>query len=108
MNAAVLVLATVLWADPIPLVVDPRLDAVQTARVAMIEKAAPAVTAVFGPKGGGGGSGVVATTDGLVLTNFHVVQGQGPFLRCGLSDGDLLDAVLVGVDPVGDLAVLQL
>ena len=29
-------------------------------------------------------------------------------MKCGLSDGKLYDAVIVGVDPTGDLAMVQL
>ena len=29
-------------------------------------------------------------------------------MRCGLSDGNIYDAVLVGIDPVGDLAMIKL
>ena len=39
------------------------------------------------------------THDGYALTNFHVV-GEDQFFKCGLSDGKLYDAVLVGLDPL--------
>ncbi len=29
-------------------------------------------------------------------------------MRCGLSDGRIYDAVIIGVDPVGDLALIRL
>ncbi len=29
-------------------------------------------------------------------------------MRCGLSDGNVYDAVIVGIDPVGDLAMIRL
>ena len=47
------------------------------------------------------GSGVVIDPEGYALTNFHVVQPTGPVLQCGLADGELYDAVLVGLDKVG-------
>ncbi|MDR0391335.1 MAG: trypsin-like peptidase domain-containing protein [Planctomycetaceae bacterium] len=56
----------------------------------------------------GGGSGVVISPDGYAITNFHVVQPCGPALKCGMADGKLYDAVLVGLDPVGDLALIKL
>jgi serine protease Do len=77
-------------------------------RVAVVEKAKPAVVAVFGPGGQGGGSGVLITDDGYALTNFHVVAGAGPVMQCGLPDGVLYDAVLVGIDKVGDVALIKL
>ncbi len=33
---------------------------------------------------------------------------HGPFARCGLSDGKLYDAVTIGIDPTGDVALIQL
>ncbi|MDR2170166.1 MAG: trypsin-like peptidase domain-containing protein [Planctomycetaceae bacterium] len=56
----------------------------------------------------GGGSGVVISPDGYAITNFHVVQPCGPSMKCGMADGKLYDAVLVGLDPVGDLALIKL
>ncbi|MDR1962232.1 MAG: trypsin-like peptidase domain-containing protein [Planctomycetaceae bacterium] len=56
----------------------------------------------------GGGSGVVISPDGYTLTNFHVVQPCGPAMKCGMADGQLYDAVVVGLDPVGDLALIKL
>ena len=86
----------------------PVIDA-QQARIATIQKAMPAVVAIFDPAGKGGGSGVLITADGFAITNFHVVEGMGgPFMKCGLSDGKLYDAVLVGIDPTGDVAIIQL
>src|SRR5262249_44439799 len=86
-------------------------DAVQKAeaeRIAVIEKVKPAVVAVFGAGGKGGGSGVLVDPEGYALTNFHVVAGPGPVMQCGLPDGVLYDAVLVGVDKVGDVALIKL
>jgi serine protease Do len=79
----------------------------EAARVATIAKIAPAVLAVFQRSTPGGGSGVVITHDGYALTNFHVA-GEDQFFKCGLNDGNLYDAVLVGVDPTGDVALIKL
>src|SRR5204863_7212432 len=38
----------------------------------------------------------------------HVVQPTGPTMQCGLPDGVLYDAVLVGLDKVGDVALIKL
>jgi S1-C subfamily serine protease len=86
-------------------------DAVMKAeaeRVAVVEKVKPSVVAVFGPGGKGGGSGVLISDDGYALTNFHVVSGPGGGMQCGLPDGVLYDAVLVGLDKVGDVALIKL
>ena len=77
-------------------------------RVAVVEKVKPSVVAVFGAGGQGGGSGVLISDDGYALTNFHVVAGSGPVMQCGLPDGVLYDAVLVGIDKVGDVALIKL
>jgi S1-C subfamily serine protease len=77
-------------------------------RVAVIAKVRPSVVAVFAPGGQGGGSGVLIDAEGYALTNFHVVEGSGPVMQCGLPDGVLYDAVLVGLDRVGDVALIKL
>lgn len=77
-------------------------------RVAAIAKAVPTAVSVFVPGGAGGGSGVLISPEGYALTNFHVTSPAGSYMRCGLSDGNIYDAVIVGIDPVGDLALIQL
>jgi S1-C subfamily serine protease len=87
---------------------DRRLRDEEKKRIDVIAKVQPSVASVFAPGGMGGGTGVVITEDGYALTNFHVVEGTGPVMQCGLADGVLYDAVLVGVDKVGDVALIKL
>jgi serine protease Do len=87
---------------------DPAVLESQQRRIDLIERISPAVVAIFSSDSQGGGSGVLISRDGYVVTNFHVVQGLGPFMKCGLNDRRIYDAVRVGIDPTGDLAVIKL
>lgn len=89
------------------LVPAPVLDA-QTKRIAGIETGIRSTISVFSSDGNGGGSGVLVSADGYALTNFHVVQPCGNFMKCSLPDGNLYDAVVVGIDPTGDVALIKL
>jgi len=82
--------------------------ATEAERLKVINKVKPSVVAVYARGGGGGGSGVVIDKEGYALTNFHVVQPTGPTMVCGLPNGVLYDAVLVGLDKVGDVALIKL
>jgi serine protease Do len=77
-------------------------------RVAVLAKAREAAVAIFAAGGGGGGSGVVISHDGYALSNFHVTKGAGDAMKCGMADGRMYDAVIVGIDPVGDVALIKL
>ena len=88
--------------------IPPAVLAAQQARVSTVQRVMPAVVSIFDNAGKGGGSGVLITADGFTVTNFHVVESMGPFMKCGLSDGKLYDAVLVGIDPTGDVAMIQM
>ncbi|WP_067171697.1 S1C family serine protease [Microtetraspora niveoalba] len=59
--------------------------------------------------GGGEGSGVILSGDGLILTNNHVVAeaGQGSVVTVKFSDGKTASATIKGTDPATDLAVIQ-
>lgn len=77
-------------------------------------RVAPSVVGVTnlrrGPSGttvpAGSGSGVVFSSDGAIVTNYHVVAGADA-LQVTLSDGRTLVARVVGVDPPTDLAVIR-
>jgi Do/DeqQ family serine protease len=53
------------------------------------------------------GSGVIISTDGYVLTNYHVVDGAEQ-IKVDLNDNRTLDAKVVGLDQPSDLAVLKI
>ncbi|HEV3342785.1 MAG TPA: trypsin-like peptidase domain-containing protein, partial [Pirellulales bacterium] len=88
--------------------VDDEVLKAESERVGVIARAQEATVAIFTNSGQGGGSGVVISPDGYALTNFHVVTGAGEGVKCGMSNGELYDAAVVGIDPVGDVALIQL
>ena len=102
----VLALAATVVAEP--LTVPPAVLEAESARVAAMDRVKGTVLAVFSPSGGGGGSGVVISPDGFALTNYHVVKPCGNAMKCGMADGKLYDAVIVGIDPAGDVALIKL
>ena len=56
----------------------------------------------------GGGSGVVITPDGFLVTSAHVVAGTAGTGRASFSDGRDIEFAVIGADQLSDLAVLRL
>jgi serine protease Do len=83
------------------------LDA-EVKRIETVARISQPTIAIFDSAGQGGGSGVIISADGYALTNFHVAAPTGPAMKCGLADGRLVDAVIVGIDPGGDVALIKL
>ncbi|MCS6830488.1 MAG: PDZ domain-containing protein [Armatimonadota bacterium] len=54
-----------------------------------------------------GGSGVIVTPQGHVLTNYHVA-GNSTRITCSLTTGETLEATVVAHDPLTDLSILKL
>src|SRR5215471_388345 len=59
------------------------------------------------PRQEGVGSGVIATKDGYILTNNHVVDGADE-VKVALQDGREFTAKVVGRDPKSDVAVIKI
>lgn len=55
----------------------------------------------------GGGTGFIITSDGLILTNRHVIEGVSN-LKVLTSDGKSYDASILSLDPANDLGVLKI
>jgi len=53
------------------------------------------------------GSGIIISEDGYILTNYHVISGSDSIVVT-LSTGEEVDATVVGVDSVTDLALLKI
>jgi len=88
--------------------VDPRVLEAQRQRVEVISRVRDSVLSIFSAAGRGGGSGVLISPDGYALTNFHVAKPCGNAMKCGIAGGEIYDAVIVGVDPTGDVALIKL
>lgn len=75
----------------------------------VLARTAPAVVAIDAPSAGGGGegSGVILSEDGLVLTNAHVIGGSSR-VTVSTPNGGSYDAELVGSYPEEDVALLQI
>ena len=89
------------------------LDAYSRSVVDVVERIGAAVVSVHVGKtrrgsivAAGGGSGVLVTPDGYLLTNQHVVHGAAR-VQIGLIDGESVEARVVGEDASTDLAVLR-
>lgn len=54
-----------------------------------------------------GGSGVIISADGYIVTNNHVVE-ESTKLKVKLNDGRLFDAKLIGTDPTTDVALIKI
>ncbi len=59
------------------------------------------------PQQAGLGSGVIVSTDGIILTNNHVVEGADE-IEVILNDGRRAIAKVMGTDPDSDLAILKI
>jgi S1-C subfamily serine protease len=93
---------------------DEALDAYSRAVTGVAERLAPSVGNLRvsrrvrgGRRLDGGGSSVVITPDGFMLTSAHVVAQTDGTGRASFVDGRELDFEVVGADALSDLAVLR-
>jgi serine protease Do len=90
------------------------LDAYSRVVTGVAERLAPSVANLrvtrrtrAGRMPAGGGSAVVLTADGFLLSNAHVVAGRGAGGRASFVDGREIGFDVVGRDTLSDLAVLR-
>jgi serine protease Do len=90
------------------------LDAYSEAVIRVAERLSPSVANLRvsrrvrgGRRLDGGGSGVVVTPDGFMLTSAHVVAASDGGARASFVDGSEVGVEVVGTDPLSDLAVLR-
>ena len=116
-----------MWTEPTtPRQAHPLLQGLNTALVALTQRLLPAVVSLrVYPKDGdsalpknhpplpdgttpfGTGSGFIIRADGLIVTNYHVIENSKT-IEVHLHDGDVVQAKVLGEDPSGDLALLQI
>jgi S1-C subfamily serine protease len=85
------------------------LDAYSNAVITVAERLAPSVASLRVTRGRrtGGGSAVVITPDGFMVTSAHVVAGGMRGGRASFDDGREHRFEVAGADPHSDLAVLR-
>ncbi len=69
----------------------------------------PSVVTIAAQSRGGTseGSGVVVRSDGMIVTNYHVISGATGSIQVTFADGTTGQATVVASDQAGDLALLQ-
>jgi serine protease Do len=87
---------------------DPVVEVVERVRPAVVNVAAELSSeqVLGGGRNRGEGTGFVVRAEGIVVTNYHVVE-RGLNIRVVTADGRRLEARVIGGDPQADLAVLQ-
>ncbi len=102
-----------------PVVLGSPTDPTDDPVVALVERVRPAVvnvttdtidTSAFGQGGGRGvGTGFIVRADGIVVTNYHVVEGaQRITVITPEPESERYDARVIGGDAAADLAVLKI
>ena len=76
----------------------------------LVRRVEPSIVAVLVERGGvesGEGSGVIVRSEGVIVTNNHVVAGAAD-VTVALADGTQVSAVVEARDPLSDLALLRI
>lgn len=76
---------------------------------AIYKKSGESVTGILSSSdyGEGSGTGVIMSSDGYIITNYHVIDGA-TLIEVVLHDGETVNARVIGKDRLTDLAVLKI
>jgi serine protease Do len=89
----------VLMTSPVSAEMTPEsLKAVEAKVRSVVEKALPCTVAITSERTGAAGSGVIVSSDGLILTAGHVTRATGDELLVFLTDGTTVKATALGAD----------
>ena len=93
------------WEKPYP---ENKADllAIQEQLRKILPKASKAVVAI--ESGGGAGSGVIVSEDGIILTAAHVIGRSGKRVKVRLPDGKLLNAITLGGSEISDAGMAKI
>ena len=97
------------------IVINPRPNTEELNAKEVYEKVAKSTVAVTASRTGtfdeetsSTGTGIIATSDGYIITNSHVVgDSKSTYVKITTFDEKEYDAIVVGVDRTTDLAVLK-
>ncbi|HET9922173.1 MAG TPA: trypsin-like peptidase domain-containing protein [Ktedonobacteraceae bacterium] len=85
----------------------PLADALSPALIGLVEEVQPGIVQVRrGDRGAG--TGIIWRADGYVITNHHVVAGNGNAIQVLLTDGRSFEAKVIEHNPTFDLALLKI
>ncbi|MFA6241760.1 MAG: PDZ domain-containing protein [Candidatus Hydrogenedentales bacterium] len=111
---AVVVFMCALIAAPVSFAQDTSVRAAVDVAIAKVKPALVRIAVVWTEYSEGreqkyeaSGSGAIITDEGHVITNHHVA-GHASRIFCTLATKEVIEADLVGTDPLGDIAVLKL
>lgn len=91
----------------------------ESATISAVDKVLPSVVSIISTQtvrsifGGtyqaqGGGTGFIISSDGLIVTNKHVVSSKGATYQVITAEGKRYDMKIVAQDPVVDLAIVRI
>ncbi|AFU60198.1 putative serine protease DO-like protein [Candidatus Nitrososphaera gargensis Ga9.2] len=84
------------------------LTSLSDAIISVAEKVSPSVVGVQTGRMFGGGSGVIWSNDGYIVTCYHVVKGFKEVQVSSQELGSAMHADVVGKDPYSDIAILKI